>query len=123
MRKKKRREFPIGIKRLVMMRSGNRCERCNSDFNEGFTGEFHHIIAVSDNGDDSIENCSLLCRNCQKAAPRVLNEIDKMIYKHYFLRFASYREAAAYYKAENKMELYVKLAQDIASFSEEHDEL
>ena len=113
--KKKRPEFPSDVKRKVMERSNNRCERCGMDFNEGFTGEFHHIIRPFYGGDNSINNCTLLCRNCHLAAPDIKDtEEDLLIYKCYFLRFASFKEAAQYYGVDNKLDLYVKLAQDIA---------
>ena len=112
--KKKRPEFPSYVKRKVMKRSGNRCERCGIDFNEGYTGEFHHIISVENGGDLNIENCSLLCRNCHRAAPNIKSKEELLIYKYYFMRFASFKEAAKYYGVDNRISLYVKLAQDIA---------
>ena len=43
-------------------------------------------------------------------------EEDLLLYKYYFfLRFASFEGAAKHYKVDNKLELYVKIAQDIAA--------
>jgi 5-methylcytosine-specific restriction endonuclease McrA len=117
--KKKKPEFLSDVKRKVIERSSNKCERCGIDFDEGFTGEFHHIIPTVFGGDDSIDNCSLLCRNCHRAAPNIRNEEELLIYKHYFLRFASFKEAAQHYGVDNKLDLYVKLAQEIAKRTKE----
>ena len=103
-----------------MERSGNRCERCGIDFDEGFTGKFHHITLVVYGGGNDVDNCSLLCRNCHRAAPDVKSENDLLIlliYKHYFLRFASFKEAAQYYGVDNKFDLHIKIALDIAKMS------
>ena len=117
MGRKKRPEFPSDVKRKVTERSGNRCERCGIDFDDGFTGEFHHIIPVIFGGDNRMGNCSLLCRNCHRAAPNIKSEKELLIYKYYFLRFASFKEAARYYGVDNKFDLHIKVALDIAKKS------
>ncbi len=114
MTKKKRPEFYTSIKREVIRRSGNRCERCGIDFDDDFKGEFHHIKSVVFKGDTNIDNCSLLCRDCHRAAPNIKNEEDLVLYNYYFLRFASFKEAAEYYGVDSRLELYVKIAQEIA---------
>jgi hypothetical protein len=95
-------------------RAKNRCERCGIDFDDDFKGEFHHIIPVVNNGEDTAENCSLLCTNCHHAAPNLKHKEDLVIYQMYFLRFASFKEAANYYGVEFRFELYAKLALEIA---------
>ncbi len=117
MTRKKRPEFPSDVKKKAMERSRNRCERCGIDFDEGFTGEFHHIIPVVFGGDNSIDNCSLLCRNCHRATPNIRSEEELPIYKHYFLRFASFKEAAQYYVVDNKFDLHIKATLDVAKRS------
>lgn len=117
MTRKKRAEFPPTVKNKVIERSGNRCERCGIDFDEGTTGEFHHIIPAVFGGDNSTDNCSLLCNNCHHAAPNIRSEEDILIYEHYFLRFASFKEAADYYGVDNKFDLHIKIASDIAKKS------
>ena len=114
MTKKKRPEFSASIKRKVIGRSGNRCERCGIDFDDTFKGEFYHIRLVVYDGDKSFENCSHLCSECHRAAPNVKSEEDLLIYKYYFLRFASFKEAAKYYGVGNRFDLHVKIAMDIA---------
>jgi len=114
MTKKKRPEFSMSVKREVIRRSGNRCERCGIDFDDDFKGEFHHIQSVVFKGDKEIDNCSLLCRDCHRVAPNIKNEDDLFLYKYYFLRFASFKEAAHYYGVDNRISLYAKLAKDIA---------
>ena len=114
--KRKNLEFPVKIKKQVVERSGNRCERCGIDFDEEFMGEFHHIIPVVYKGYNHIDNCSLLCRDCHRVAPNVKDEQDILIYKYYFLRFSSFKEAAQYYEVHTRFELYAKIALEIAKY-------
>jgi len=107
----------VSVRRKVVERSGNRCERCGINFDDAFKGEFHHIIPVICGGDSSICNCSLLCKNCHYAAPNVKTEKDLLIYNHYFLRFASFMEAAQHYEVDNRLDLYTKIALDMAKMS------
>lgn len=60
------------------------------------------------------ENCSLLCSNCHRIAPDIKRKEDLGIYHYYFLRFASFKEAAQYYQVDTRMELYFHIALDIA---------
>lgn len=110
----KRKEFPSQVKKKIIERSGNKCERCGFIFDDIKKGEFHHIKSIVFGGKSELENCSLLCNKCHKEAPNVKDENDLLIYRHYFLRFASFKEASQYYKANSKLELYLKIAQDIA---------
>lgn len=114
MARKNRSEFPVAVKKKVIERSKNKCERCGIDFDDDFTGEFHHIIPVVFGGDNSIDNCSLLCNNCHRAAPNIRSKEELLIYKYYFLCFASFKEAARYYGVDNRFDLYIKVALDIA---------
>ena len=114
MTKKKRPEFSTAVKREVVRRSRNRCERCGIDFDDDFKGEFHHIKSVVFKGDKDIDNCSLLCCDCHRVAPNIKNEEDFILYNYYFLRFASFKEAAQYYNVGTRMELYAEIANDLA---------
>lgn len=105
------------MKKKVIRRSGNRCERCGVDLDEDYTGEFHHIIPIVFGGNNTIANCSLLCRDCHITAPNVKDKRDLLIYKHFFLRFTSFKEAAQHYKVDNRFDLYTKVALDIAKIS------
>ena len=111
--KRNKIEFPMQIKNKVIKRSGNHCERCYIDFDEEFVGEFHHIIPISYGGKNSIDNCTLLCHNCHLVTPNIKNKKELLIYKFYFLRFASFKEAAKFYGVDNRFDLYVKISQDI----------
>jgi hypothetical protein len=112
--KKQNRDFSHTVKRKVQERTGNRCERCGIDFDEDFQGEFHHILPVVYGGNQSEKNCSLLCHHCHLVAPDLKRKDDLLIYRQYFLRFASFKEAAQYYGVDNRFELYVKFALDLA---------
>ena len=117
MTRKKRSEFTSDVKRKVMEKTGNKCERCGIDFDDDFKGAFHHIISVVFGGDNGIDNCSLLCNNCHRIAPNIKNEKERIMYNHYFLRFASFKEAAKHYKADDKFDLQIKAALDLAKKS------
>jgi 5-methylcytosine-specific restriction endonuclease McrA len=117
MTRKKRPEFPSDIKKKVIERSGNRCERCCIDFDDEFKGIFHHIMPVVFGGKNNIENCSLLCKNCHRIAPNIRSEEELLMYNHYFLRFASFKEATQYYRTNNKFDLHIKAALDVAKRS------
>ena len=113
MTKKKRNEFNSSIRKKITERANNRCERCGIDFDDDFKGEYHHIIPLIYGGKSIFENCSLLCKNCHNEAPDIKNENDMLIYKFYFLKFASFKEAAKHYNVDNRLELYHKIAMDI----------
>jgi hypothetical protein len=110
-----KKKFPSQIKKKVIDRSQNRCERCKIDFDDDCLGEFHHIKPVVYGGKNTIENCTLLCHNCHLEAPNVKNKEDLLIYKYLFLRFASFKEAAEYYGVKDKLELYTRVALEIAN--------
>ena len=114
MMKKKKPEFPSDVKRKVIERSGNRCERCKVDFDDNFKGEFHHIIPVIFGGKYTLDNCSLLCKQCHHIAPTIKNKNEIVIFKDYFLKFASFKEAAQYYKVDNRFDLSIKAALDLS---------
>lgn len=58
----------------VLDRANGFCERCNSkapflrDNDRTPYLEVHHIISLSDNGDDTVENTIALCPNCHRHA-------------------------------------------------------
>jgi hypothetical protein len=118
MGRKRKTEFPSDVKRMVIERSRNRCERCGIDFDDDFTGEFHHIIPVVFGGDNGIDNCSLLCINCHRIAPNIRNKDELIIYNDYFLRFASFKEAAKFYGVDSRFDLHIKVALDISKKTE-----
>jgi 5-methylcytosine-specific restriction enzyme A len=66
--------FTKATKRAALQRSGKKCEaigklyglipdaRCEAPLGYGF--EFDHVLATSNGGDDSLENCAVVCRPC-----------------------------------------------------------
>lgn len=109
--------FPPDVKRKVRRRSDNRCERCKIDLDEG-SGEFHHIVPLAYGGANDPENCSLLCSDCHRIAPNVKTERDRLIYDKFFLRFASFKEAASYYDADTRLGVYLGFAFELAESEE-----
>jgi 5-methylcytosine-specific restriction endonuclease McrA len=70
-----RQEFSKAVKREALKRSGGLCEaegelygtkfrRCNAPLSYGV--EFDHILACSNGGDNSLENCLAICPACHK---------------------------------------------------------
>ena len=69
-----RSNFPKSVKRLALLRSLKLCEaigalyglkadiRCNAPLSHGC--EFDHILAASNGGDNSLENCAAVCIKC-----------------------------------------------------------
>lgn len=58
----------------VLKRADNICEYCNclapfvSDSTRGGYLEVHHVVPLSENGDDTVENAVALCPNCHRHA-------------------------------------------------------
>ena len=55
--------FPKWLRMRVGKKRGWKCEYpgCNRSFKDGFLLEFHHKIATSMGGEDTEENCQILC--------------------------------------------------------------
>ena len=70
----KRQEFSRLTKQLAFGRAKGLCENCKLPF-KGI--EYHHILEAELGGDNSINNCLVLCRPCHKfftktqSAPRI----------------------------------------------------
>lgn len=61
----KRREFSRKTRREVFLRAGGRCEHCSAKLKVG-EGEYDHVIPCEFGGDDTADNCQVLCRVCHK---------------------------------------------------------
>ena len=71
-----RKEFSKETKRAALKRSGNLCEavgflyglapdtRCNGNLGNGVI--FDHILADSNNGEPTLENCAAICAVCNR---------------------------------------------------------
>jgi len=57
----KRRAFSRPVKAAVLLRSGGMCEALGCD---RVGRDFDHIRPVATGGDNSLDNCQLLCRPC-----------------------------------------------------------
>jgi len=57
---------------------------------------------------------------CHLSAPNVKDKRELLIYKYYFLRFSSFKEASQYYGVNNRFELHIKIAEDIAKITEKN---
>lgn len=58
-----RLEFTMPTRRLAWARCKHACEKCGIGL-EQKQREFDHIITASDGGDNSLENCQVLCIPC-----------------------------------------------------------
>lgn len=70
-------EFPIKVRREAWRRCGGRCEWPECGFiMEGKVSHFDHVKPVSMGGDNSLQNCQILCvyhhamKTGEEAAPR-----------------------------------------------------
>ncbi len=61
-----RQEFSKRTKLVVWNRTGGRCEQCTAALYPG-RFEYHHAKEATFDGDGSVANCTLLCRNCHAA--------------------------------------------------------
>lgn len=58
-----RLEFTAATRRLAWARSKHACEICGIGL-EQKRREYDHIITASDGGDNSLDNCQVLCEPC-----------------------------------------------------------
>lgn len=58
-----RHEFSARTKVLAFERANGRCEKCSARLSVGNT-EYDHEIADRIGGENSLENCRVLCRTC-----------------------------------------------------------
>ncbi len=56
-----RQDIPNSMQRAVFARAGNRCECCGC---RGGRLEIHHLDAVSDGGENTLEKLRVLCKPC-----------------------------------------------------------
>jgi len=82
-------------------------------------GEFHHIVPLAYGGTNDADNCCLLCSDCHRIAPNVKNEHDRLIFDDFFLRFASFKEAAEHYNADTRLGVYLGFALELAGRRED----
>jgi len=61
-----RREFTKATRVAAFARSEGKCENCRSKLGPGNV-EYDHIIPDALGGDNSLDNCQCLCRNCHGA--------------------------------------------------------
>lgn len=51
------------LRSFIYHRDNSVCQECNLTF-ELWESQIHHIVPVSNGGNDSVENLILLCKNC-----------------------------------------------------------
>ena len=76
-----RNSFPQEEKNKIHRRAQNKCEYCGCETFEKKNGEMyfeiHHIVHYSDGGENSAQNCVLLCPNCHRKIHFAKEEIVK----------------------------------------------
>ncbi len=60
-----RREFSRKTKAFVALRAGGKCEKCQANLKVG-AGEYDHVLAAALGGDNSPDNCQLICTPCHR---------------------------------------------------------
>lgn len=79
-----RLNFPLEEINKIHRRAQNKCEYCECQTFEKKNGEMyfeiHHIVHYSDGGENSAQNCVLLCPNCHRkihfAKEEIVNEME-----------------------------------------------
>ncbi len=64
---KRRREFPLSVKRAAYERSRGRCEACNAGGLAFNAMQYDHVLADGLGGEPTLENCEALCGPCHQA--------------------------------------------------------
>ena len=76
-----RENFPLEEINKIYRRAQNKCEYCEHQTFEKKNGEMyfeiHHIVHYSDGGENSAQNCVLLCPNCHRKIHFAKAEIVK----------------------------------------------
>jgi 5-methylcytosine-specific restriction endonuclease McrA len=80
-----RHGVPVELKQEIYDRDGNTCKLCYSEIKEK-EKQVHHIIPVSENGLDTLENLILLCNQCH-------TEVHKKGHENYYGKFGAYIES------------------------------
>ena len=62
-----RSEFSVATKKAAKERAGDNCEDCGAVFSASNPCEYDHDLPDDLGGDNSIENCVVLCRACHRA--------------------------------------------------------
>jgi len=60
-----RAEFDKKTREAAWQRAGGKCEICTADF-AGRRPDYHHRIAAALGGDNSLQNCRVICSKCHK---------------------------------------------------------
>ncbi len=60
----KRREFTAKTKLAAFERAMRCCENCGVNIRPGNGPEYHHINPAYFDGDNDLDNCKVLCKNC-----------------------------------------------------------
>jgi 5-methylcytosine-specific restriction endonuclease McrA len=59
--------FPDWVKNQAIGRQDGKCGDCGEDLEEVIF-HAHHLLRQADGGDDSLDNCVMLCEECHYAA-------------------------------------------------------
>ena len=80
-----RENFPLEEIKKIHKRAESKCECCGCETFEKKNGEMyfeiHHIVHYSDGGENSAQNCVLLCPNCHRKIHFAKEEIIKNMEK------------------------------------------
>jgi 5-methylcytosine-specific restriction endonuclease McrA len=74
----KRKEFTDKTKLQAFTRANGRCEKCTRKVGAGqkLRAEYDHIQACVFEGENSLDNCRLLCEECHK--PKTVSDIKSL---------------------------------------------
>lgn len=69
----KRLEFTDKTKTAAFWAAGGCCQSCGIKLRDGMRKEYDHIKTAFHGGDNSVENCQVLCGACHDAKTRDMN--------------------------------------------------
>jgi len=63
-----RKEFSTITENFALGRQSALCGMCGLDFRKDGIPNFHHILRCADGGDNTLDNCVVLCEDCHYVA-------------------------------------------------------
>jgi hypothetical protein len=103
-------DFSEKTKNRALEVAEGRCQRCWSASNL----EFHHKVPAIHGGDNTFENCVVLCARCHAEAPS-----DPFVFENVFLRFSSPKDMIRHFNAKDEKDALEKLREEMGI--EEYD--
>lgn len=96
--KSKIRAFITRNKEEILQLHNNKCDVCELEIEDIL--EIHHILPMSNGGDNSLDNLSCLCPNCHAILHKILSDCSKDIED---LKFSKLLQKKLSYESYNRL--------------------